>query len=280
MGTGEGDYMKRQNVFDPDCPNASRMYDHLLGGSDNHAPDRVAAEELLKVAPDAADIAVRNRAFLKRAVKYLAEHGVRQFLDIGSGLPTRENVHQMAQAAAPGARVVYVDNDPIVFAHLQAILSDGNTVATSGDMRATEQILADPRLNEVISLDGPVGVILTSVLHFVPDTDGPHDIVARLMRAMPRGSYLVLSHGKHAGSAGEADEARILEIYNRTNKPLYPRGESQIIQFFDGLEIIQPGVVPVQDWRPNGDGPVGRTPVRAPGEGPGAVLGGVAVKIH
>ncbi|GAA0434003.1 hypothetical protein Acor_08330 [Acrocarpospora corrugata] len=276
MGTGEGDYMKRQNVFDHDCPNASRIYDHLLGGSDNHAPDRVAAEELLKVAPDAADVAVGNRAFLKRAVKYLAERGIRQFLDIGSGLPTRENTHQMAQAAAPGARVVYVDNDPIVFAHIQAILSDGNTVATSGDMRATEKILADPRLNEMISFDGPVGVILTSVLHYVSDADDPHDIVGRIMRAMPPGSYLVLSHSKHGDVTTQEDEERIIEIYNRTNKPLYPRDRAQIVQFFDGLDILHPGVVPVQDWHPNGDAPGASAPDFVPGH----ILGGVAVKPH
>jgi S-adenosyl methyltransferase len=245
--------------FSTSVPNVARIYDHLLGGKDNFDVDRRAAEELLKAVPDAAVAARQNRDFLRRAVGFLARDcGFRQFIDIGTGLPTRGNVHEIAQQFTPGARVLYVDNDPVVVTHAQALLANNaTTVAINRDLREPDQILGHPALRGLIDINAPVAILLVAVLHFVKDSDGPHDTVARLKDAMAPGSYLVISHVTGDDLPAEAME-RTRELYENSTAPGFARTYEEIARFFDGLQIVSPGVVNVSSWRAN-------LPVRKPG---------------
>jgi hypothetical protein len=184
--------------FDTDRPHPARVYDYLLGGKDNFAPDRAAAEAGLKVNPNAATAPLQNRAFLRRTVRFLAEEaGVRQFLDIGTGLPTSPNVHELAQAIDPSCRIVYVDNDPIVLAHARALLTsapEGRTAYVDANLQDGNRILQAAELLENLDLDRPVALLLFAILHFLDEDDDPYGLVERLMAALPSGSYLVLSH--------------------------------------------------------------------------------------
>src|SRR5436190_1249554 len=181
-----------------DRPHPARVYDYLLGGKDNFAPDRAAAEQGLRANPNSRIPPRENRAFLRRVVRYLAgEAGIRQFLDIGTGIPTSPNVHEVAQSVAPDARIVYVDNDPMVLAHARALLTSspqGFTEYIDADIRDVESLLASPRLRSTIDLDRPVGLLLIAIMHFVGDDDDPYGIARRLLAALPSGSYLALSH--------------------------------------------------------------------------------------
>lgn len=230
-------------------PSVARGYDYLLGGKDNFAVDRAFAQEWIDNAPGIVDEALENRAFLGRVVDYLAgEAGIRQFIDLGTGLPTQENVHQVAQRVAPGARVVYVDNDPIVLAHGRALLAtnDATTVITA-DMRRPEQILADSDLRKLIDVDEPVAVLFISVLHCIPDADDPAGIVGKMLEAFPPGSYLALSHlVSDDPVAAEQLTAMMLAKteWGRVRSPEETRA------FFDGLELVEPGLVDVRQWRP------------------------------
>src|SRR6201992_1347978 len=194
--------------FDASRAHPARMYDYLLGGKDHFAADRDAIGQLLKAVPTARTGARENRAFLGRAVRYLvAEAGIRQFLDIGSGLPTANNVHEVAQRIAPESRIAYVDNDPIVMAHARALLTShasGRTVYIQADLHDPEAILQHPRVRETIDFGQPVALMLVAVLHFFPDADRPADIVATLLKALPPGSYLVASHGTAAYTDAKA----------------------------------------------------------------------------
>lgn len=231
-------------------PNVARIYDYLLGGKDNYAADRAAAAELLACIPDARDACYQNRGFLQRAVRFLAvEAGICQFIDIGTGLPTQGNVHEIAQQARPGARVVYVDYDPVVVMHAQALLATSASVGViSGDLRDPDGILAHPGLRKLIDPSEPVAVLLVAILHFIADDDGPHAIVEKLKAAVPSGSYLVLSHitGDHV-AAEKSEQARA--VYQRATEPVFPRWHGAISRFFDGLEIVPPGVVSGAAWR-------------------------------
>jgi O-methyltransferase involved in polyketide biosynthesis len=196
-------------AFDPNVPNVARIYDFLLHGKDNYAADREAARELLAAIPGAAAAARDNRAFLSRAVRFLAcEAGIRQFIDLGTGLPTQGNVHEIAQATEPLAHVVYADNDPVVVTHAAALLADSLKVtAVQADLRNPDHLLSLPAVRALIDFTQPVAVLMIAVLHFVPDHDDPWSIVARYTSMLPPGSYLVLSHVTGDGTPADARHA-------------------------------------------------------------------------
>ncbi|SFP19573.1 MULTISPECIES: SAM-dependent methyltransferase [Actinomadura] len=232
----------------------ARMYDYYLGGKDNYEADRKAAEASLEAAPELRAIARENRAFLRRAVRHLVESGVRQFLDIGAGLPTQRNVHEVAQEIAPETRVVYVDNDPIVLVHARALLSThplGRTAVVQADVREPERILADDRVRALIDFEQPLAVMLVSVLQFVPEKE-PQDLVAPLRDAMPRGGYLAVSHPTQDFRASQVDQ--VASTYTRAKAPAVARRKAEIERVFDGFELLEPGIVQTPLWRP--DGPV------------------------
>jgi hypothetical protein len=239
--------------LDTSRPHPARVYDYLLGGKNNFAADRALAEKMLQGAPDLRIAARENRAFLGRAVQYLAgEAGVRQFLDIGTGLPTAGNVHEVAQRIAPESRVVYADNDPMVLAHARALLAsapEGRTAYVHADLRDPAQILADPQVRDVLDFGRPVALILVAVLHFLPDEDKPAEVVAALLDALPSGSYLVASHTAldHAPAPVAAMERAAQAGGIRTQQ----RDSGDFARLaFPGLELVPPGVVLVSEWRP------------------------------
>ncbi len=231
-------------------PNVARIYDYLLGGKDNYEEDRRAAEQLLKIVPDAAIAAWDNRQFLGRAVKHLVEEaGIRQFVDIGTGLPTRGNVHAIAHYHAPESRVAYVDNDPLVITHSNALLNNHpEVVAIEADMRDPQSIIEHAELRELINFDEPVAVLLVAVLHFVRDSDNPYQIVDSLKSALTHGSYLVISHV--TGDQVPAETTRLVKgLYENASAPGVARSRRDIEKFFTGLEMIPPGLVSVAQWR-------------------------------
>jgi hypothetical protein len=257
-------------------PNPARIYDYLLGGKDNFPADREIAEQMLAIAPVAREVVEDNRKFLRRAVEVLADAGARQFIDLGSGLPTQGNVHEIAQAAAPGSRVVYVDNDPMVVAHSRALLAGDNTVAIEGDLRQPDKVLGHPEVRELIDFGQPVALLLLAILHFVPDDEDPFGIVARYRDALPAGSHLAISHGTRdipqrpdLSPEEMADMgAKVEQLYQLTTGSLVTRTRAEVERFFDGLELLEPGVVEIQRWRPDG-----RSSLL-----PGGFYGGVARK--
>jgi len=235
-------------------PNVARMYDYYLGGKDNYLADREAARLVLGAAPDVPLAALENREFLKRAMQFLVrDQGIRQFVDIGPGLPTQNNVHQLARQHDPGAQVVYVDNDAVVLAHSRSLLHGvpGVTVIP-GDLRDPGSILAGLRLRGLIDFTQPVALCMTLVLHFVPPDDDPYGVVARFRDALCHGSFLVLSHvtsdGREPGALTDIDD-----VYGNANAPLIMRTREQVTAFFDGFELIEPGVVFLSQWRPTGE---------------------------
>ncbi|MGH3245253.1 MAG: SAM-dependent methyltransferase [Trebonia sp.] len=237
--------------FDTSVAHQARVYDYLLEGKDNYAADRAAVEAYLKIDPDLTFSARANRAFLGRAVRYLAaEAGIRQFLDIGTGIPTAGNTHQVAQATAPESRVVYVDYDPVVLAHARALLTSNEAGATEyidADLRDTTAILDDAAA--LLDFTRPVAVTLVSVLHAIPDADDPHAIVARLMDAVPSGSYLAISH--LGADLLDPERQRGLEgVTGRMSQQQYAyRSREQVARFFAGTDLVEPGLVRVEQWR-------------------------------
>jgi hypothetical protein len=239
--------------FDTSVASQARIYDYLLGGKDNYAADRAAAEASLKIFPDATFTARANRDFLGRAVRYLTrEAGIRQFLDIGAGIQTGNNVHQVAQAIEPGTRVLYVDYDPIVLAHSRALLTGHEAGATDyfeADLRDTPAILR--RAGQLLDLSQPVAVTLVAILHVIGDSDDPHAIVATIMDAMPSGSYLAVSHL----ASDVLDDAMQDDLETTTTpmfqRPFIYRTRAQVARFFDGMDLVEPGVVRLEQWRPD-----------------------------
>jgi SAM-dependent methyltransferase len=232
--------------------NIARVYDWWLGGDHNFRADQDAARAMIAVEPNARGIARANRAFLGRAVRFLAkEAGIRQFLDIGSGIPTQNNVHQVAQDAAPGARVVYADADDVVVAHSKLIL-DGNADAAviQADVRDPASILADPETQLLLDFSQPVAVLLVAVLHFIADADNPEQLVATLRDALAPGSYLVVSHGC---SDARPEAASALETVYKSKVAAQGRARTsaEIARFFDGFSIVDPGLVWLPQWRPD-----------------------------
>ncbi len=239
--------------FDTSVAHQARMYDYMLGGKDNYAADRAATEAAYQIWPDMAFAARANRAFLGRVIRYLGgEAGIRQFLDIGTGIPTAGNTHQVAQAIAPESRVVYVDYDPVVLAHARALLTSSAAGATEyidADLRDTPAILT--RAAELLDFRQPVAVTLISVLHALPDADDPHAVVAKVMGAVPSGSYLAISH---AGSdLLDPDMLASLEDAwrGRMQQQITWRGREQVMRFFAGTELVEPGLVRAEEWRPD-----------------------------
>jgi hypothetical protein len=226
------------------------MYDYLLGGKDNFSADRELAEKYLSLYPHGRTAALENRAFMRRVVTWLTrDGGIRQYLDIGTGIPTSPNLHEIAQGVAPQSRVVYVDNDPLVLAHARALLvsrPEGATAYLDADVRDPERILDEA--SETLDLARPVVLTLVSVLHFLPDADDPYAIVARLVSALPSGSYLVVSHGTY--ETLEPEQAARFQALNAASPvPFQPRDRAEIGRFFAGLDLAEPGIVPVAAWR-------------------------------
>jgi hypothetical protein len=237
--------------FDITVAHQARMYDYVLGGKDNYAADRAAMDAALEIWPDMAFGARANRAFLGRAVGYLAgDAGIRQFLDIGTGIPTAGNTHEVAQAIAAESRVVYVDYDPIVLAHARALLNSsesGTTEYIDADLRDTGAILTQAA--QLLDFSRPVGVTLLSILHAIPDADDPYAIVARVMDAVPSGSYLAISHSA-ADLLGPEALRRLQDTWRGSvQQQLTFRDREQVARFFAGMDLVEPGLVPVDEWR-------------------------------
>jgi S-adenosyl methyltransferase len=237
-------------VLDFSVPSAARMYDYYLGGKDNYPADREAAEKVIAACPETRALARANRRFMTRAVWFLAEHGIRQYLDLGTGLPTSPNVHDIARQIQPGARVVYVDNDPVVTVHSQAMCACDGVIAINGDIRRPQEILANPELATLIGFCEPVAILCVSVLHFIRDESNPYDIMAALRRRMAPGSYLVISHATTDGADRRA-LADIAEVYDGATAPAVPRSTAAIRDLFTGLDLVEPGLVDVSQWRPH-----------------------------
>jgi hypothetical protein len=238
--------------FDTSVANHARVYDYLLGGKDNYAVDRAAVDAVLEFYPDLAFTARANRAFLGRAVRYLAgEAGIRQFLDIGTGIPTAGNTHEVAQGVAPEARVVYVDYDPIVLAHARALLTSDESGATEyieADLRDTDTILRQAR--QLLDFSKPMAITLIAILHAIRDSDDPHATVARLLDAVPAGSYLVVSHMGLEFLAPEMRQDIVGIASDRSHQQYTYRSREQLMGFFEGTDLVEPGLVRVEEWRP------------------------------
>jgi S-adenosyl methyltransferase len=256
-------------AVDPTTPNVARMYDYYLGGKDNFSADREAAERIMKIMPHAAEWVRSNRGFLVRAVRLLAETGIRQFIDIGTGLPTQDSVHQVAGRVRSDARVVYVDVDPVVVSHGRALLAaDDQSTVIQADLRHPDEILEHPETRTLIDFERPVAILLVAVLQFVPDDGEAGQVVARLRAGVAPGSFLVISHI----TADDLDPDVVGEgrrIYSTTSLgSITPRSTAQVASLFEGTELLEPGLVGVDHWR------AGRP---APGDPlPLGFLGGVA----
>ncbi|MGW7198840.1 SAM-dependent methyltransferase [Streptomyces chryseus] len=235
--------------IDTSKPHPARMYDWFLGGKDNYPVDEEMARQLLTLDSRGRDMARVNRAFMHRATRWLAENGVRQFLDIGTGIPTEPNLHQVAQRTAPDARVVYCDNDPIVLAHAEALLRstpEGATEYIQADAREPDLILE--RAGKTLDFSQPVALSLVALLHFVGDEDGAHALVNRLMDRLAPGSYLVLSHV--TGDFDPEGAAKASALYSAKGLTLRPRSRAEFTAFFNGFELVEPGVSLAAEWRP------------------------------
>jgi S-adenosyl methyltransferase len=237
--------------IDTSVAHVARVYDYWLGGKDNFAADRVAGDQAIQAYPDIVYSVRANRAFLARTVRYLAgEAGIRQFLDIGTGIPTANNTHEVAQDAAPGSNVVYVDNDPVVLTHARALLvsgSQGHTNYIDADLRDTGRILAEAALT--LDFSRPVAIMLMAILQHIDEAEDPYEIVGSLLAAVPPGSYLAISH-----PAADIETEAMAQMAERLNKLMAEkvtfRARPQVERFFAGLELVEPGMVRVQEWRP------------------------------
>jgi hypothetical protein len=236
--------------IDTSRPHPARMYDYYLGGKDNYLVDREAARQVLRGAPELRVTAIQNRAFLGRAVRFLVrDAGIRQILDIGTGIPTAGNVHEVAQEIAPEVRVAYVDNDPIVHVHADALLSGaGATSIVLADLREPHAILSHPKVRGLIDFSEPVALLLVAILHFVTAAEDPAGIVTTFRDALPAGSFLVLSHA--TGDFRPEAAARAAAVYDRATSTMTLRTQQDIERFFAGFDVLEPGVVQLPLWRP------------------------------
>ncbi|MFG2042005.1 SAM-dependent methyltransferase [Dactylosporangium sp. NPDC048998] len=233
-------------TIDATVPNVARMYDYYLGGFHNFAVDREAAEKILEIFPDTPAAARTNRRFMQRAVRHLSEAGVRQFLDIGAGLPTQGNVHEHTSS-----RVVYVDNDPVAVAQARILVEGDERVSVAlADLRDPDALLADPHVCGHLDLAEPVAVLLVSMLHFVPDEADPWSLVGRLRDATAPGSHLVVSHLTLDG-VDAAPARQGTQVYRRASAPIVPRTRADILRLFDGFELLDPGLAWIGEWRPD-----------------------------
>ncbi|GAA2148389.1 SAM-dependent methyltransferase [Kitasatospora kazusensis] len=249
---------------DLDKPNAARVYDYYLGGSHNFEADRQMARKAMELWPELPTIMRSNRAFLRRAVQFLAERGTTRFLDIGSGIPTFGAVHEVARAIRPEARVVYVDRDPVAVAHSRLLLRDDpHSVVVEADLRSVPDLLGRPEVVDLLGAGEPVALMLVAVLHFVTDAEEPGRLVGALRDALPPGSALVLCHASQEGRPDQVGPHQ--ELYRLTPTPLTMRSRQQITDFFDGFELVEPGVVYLPQWRPDYPESVGPHPERMTG---------------
>ncbi|MET8894162.1 SAM-dependent methyltransferase [Streptomyces albogriseolus] len=239
--------------IDITVPSVSRMYDYYLGGSHNFEVDREAARRAMEFMPGLPKIMQANRAFMRRAVRFAVAEGVTQFLDIGSGIPTFGNVHEVAQAADPGARVLYVDHDPVAVAHSKVVL-EGNDRADilAADLRKPQDILGSDEVGRLIDLNRPVALLLVAILHFVEEADDPYGAVAELSEALAPGSVLVLTHATYEGIPLPPERAEgAVDVYRDMRNPLIMRTRDEIARFFEGYDMVEPGLVPMPRWRPD-----------------------------
>jgi SAM-dependent methyltransferase len=257
-------------AFDPNVAHIARVYDYWLGGKDNYAADRVAGDAALEAYPYIAAGVRANRAFLARVVRYLAgEAGIRQFLDIGTGIPTANNTHEVAQAVAPDSRIVYVDNDPVVLAHARALLTggpEGVTAYIDADFGDIEEILE--AASQTLDFSRPVAIMLIAILHLIDDEADPHAVVRKLTAAVPPGSYLAISHlSSDIAAAARAEAHERLRELMHEKQTL--RSREEVASFFTGLDMVEPGLVRIPEWRPDNE---------ADAKSPSALWGGVARK--
>ncbi len=246
---------------DVEVPSAARVYDYFLGGAHNFAVDRLLADEIARMTPNVGDTMRAGREFLRRAVRYLIHAGIRQFLDLGSGIPTVGNVHEIAQQLVQQARVVYVDIDPVAVAHSRAILEGNDRVAVvHQDVRQPDKILTDPELLATLDMTAPVGVLLAGIMHFIRDEDDPPGIVAQFRDAVAPGSYVVISHVTYEDQPREVVEAQKLSA--RTSTEIVLRSKAQILNQFQGLTLVEPGLVHLPLWHPDAPGDVDDHPER------------------
>jgi SAM-dependent methyltransferase len=235
-------------------PRIARLYDYLLGGPHNFAADREFARRLLRAEPNVRYIVAENRSFLGRAVKYLLSEGIGQFIDLGSGIPAHDNVHEIAQKIDPEARVVYVDNDPVVVAHGKHILRDNTAAAViEADLTDPGFVVGHPDVTRLIDFSKPVGLLMVAVLHFVPDSDDPAGAIGRFASALAPGSHVVISHTTHDAAPGVAAEFR--ELYKSTSAPMFTRTRAEIVRLLAGFDLVEPGLVYLPAWRPEGKPP-------------------------
>ncbi|MFI5688142.1 SAM-dependent methyltransferase [Streptomyces sp. NPDC051636] len=254
--------------IDTSRPHPARIYDYLLGGKDNYQVDEQAGDELAAASPEVRIEARANRAFLERAVRYVVGSGLRQILDIGTGMPHSPNVHELAREMAPVVRVAYVDNDPIVTAHADALLRSSDAISVVlADLRDPQAIVEHPDVRKVIDFNEPVALLLVSILHFLAHTEAPEQVMATLRDVLPAGSFLVLSHA----TGDFADCTKAEAVYSRATASLSLRSRAEIERFFDGFELVQPGLVQVPFWRPDAPPPAKSGKI--------GVYGGVARKI-
>lgn len=238
--------------IDISVPSVSRIYDFYLGGSHNFEVDREAARRALEFMPGLPKIMQANRAFMRRAVRFAADEGITQFLDIGSGIPTFGSVHEVAWAVRPEARVMYVDHDPVAVAHSQAVLAgDEHADVLAADLRKPREILDSPQVRALIDQNRPVALLLVAILHFVEDMDDPYTAVAELRDALAPGSLLVLTHASYEGIPLPSERAEgAVDVYKGIRNPLVMRSREAIARFFEGYDMVEPGLVPMPQWRP------------------------------
>jgi S-adenosyl methyltransferase len=250
--TYDGDW---RETFRPDIPSAARVYDYLLGGKDNYPVDRAVAESMIAQLPNVQLAVQWNRTFLRRVVRHLVgQAGIRQIIDVGAGLPTAGNTHEIALAACPAARVVYVDHDPVVLAHARAMLHSVQGATIIGqDLTEPEQILADPALRELIDFGEPVALLFLSILHFVADEDDPAGLIARLLAPFPAGSHVAISHATPDEVPAVKDVER---VFDEATEQAHVRSRGEVARLVAGLDIIEPGLVWPPQWRPDAGEPV------------------------
>jgi len=258
-GEGGKDSDDWRTTFRPDIPSPARIYDYLLGGKDNYPVDRLAGEEIAAHLPNIRQAFGWNRTFLRRAVNFLVrEAGIRQLIDIGTGLPAGGNVHEVATQADPATRIVYVDNDPVVLAHGRNMLHGvPSTVIIEHDLRAPAEILADPDLRRLIDFSEPVAILLVAVLHFVSDADDPAAIIAELLAPFPSGSYLALSHATADGTPAINDAAK---VYDEATAQAHIRRRDDVLALVRGLDLVEPGMVWTPQWHPEAGSKMPRRP--------------------
>jgi hypothetical protein len=240
------------SVIDPNRPNVARMYNYFLGGKDNFPSDRRAAEEVISKVPHVREMAKHNRYFLHRCIRYLAEEcQIRQFLDFGTGIPTHGSVHEVAQEIIPNARIVYVDNDPVVLAHSRALrVPTENVAVVEADIRDPRSLLRSSDVKELIDFSEPIGVLFIAVLHFITDDEDPYGIIDVFREAVPSGSHIAITHIEKTSETLQA-----ARVYDRANAPGVPRSHYEVMNFLGGLQLVYPGLVSISEWRPEFDAP-------------------------